>query len=252
MFIRTREEALGAVAGLLELSDRSQQLLQSTVLILSCLDVEPRRILSEAQALLIDDGLDARRRRRRAFLERLEAPPVLLQDPEDGPLFHAAAASLDALELCGLIRDVFPELRAERWQLARVLLDGEAELRGRLVAALRGRGRSEAVRLERLAVESLLAARRPGWADRAGTLRAACLNVLRGSGLSADETLHEDAERLFEIVATSDDRAGELLSALDERRTEVAARQIVRLHETMEAVRSLPDVPGAGDASQAA
>lgn len=251
MFIRTREEALQAVADLLDLTDLPQQLLQSTVLILSCLDVEPRRILAEAQALLIADGIDGRRRRRRAFLQRLEAPPVLLENPEDDRLFHAAASSLDALELCGLIRDVFPGLRAERWQLARVLLEGEAEVRDRLVSALRGRGRTERIRVERLALETLLAGRRPGWADRAGTLRAACLNVLRGSGLSADETLHEDAERLFEIVAVSDDQADALLSALDGRRPDAAARQIVRLHETVEAVLSLPEVPPA-DASQAA
>jgi hypothetical protein len=242
VYIHTREEAFDAVASILDLADRREQIVQSTVRILSCLDADARAVLVDCQALLIEGGLETLRERRRSALGSLEQIPLIVLDPEGDRLFEAAAEALDALSLAGVVREVFPALRAERWHIARVLLRGEKALRDILAAAIRARGRADEVARLRRDVEALLVARRPSWGDRAGTLRAACLDVLKGAGLAAAESVHEEAERLFEILAVSDERAGEVLLSLDSDRAD-AVRGIVRLHEAVEAVRSLPSGP---------
>jgi hypothetical protein len=251
VYLHTREDALDAVAAILDLDDRREQILQSSVRILACLDPEPRSILADCQALLLEGGLEALRARRRDALASLDRAPLLLADPEGDRLFQAAAGALDALSLAGVVRQIFPDLRAERWQIARALLRGESALRDVLSAAIRARGRADELARRRREAESLIASRRPSWGDRAGTLRAACLDVLKGAGLAAAETLHPEAERLFEVLAASDERAGDLLLSLDADPAD-AVRSIVRLHEAVEAVRSLPFPAGPPDAAEAA
>jgi hypothetical protein len=239
VYIHTREDALDAVASILDLPDRRDQILQSTVRIMSCLEAEARGILADCQALLIEGGLETLKARRRGALQALEQIPLIVLDPEGDRLFEAAAGAFDALSLAGIVREVFPGLRAERWQIARVLLRRESALRGILSDAIRARGQAEDLARLQRDVEFLISARRPAWGDRAGTLRAACLDVLKGAGLAAAENLHEDAERLFEVLAVSDEQAGGILLALDSEPAD-AVRSIVRLHEAVEAVRSLP------------
>ncbi len=238
MYIRTREDAFAAVAGILDLPDRAAQIVRSSVAIMLCLDAEPRELLGDCQALLIDDGLEALGRKRREALDSLEPLPLVVADPESDRLFEAAARALDALSLTKAVRQVLPEVRAERWLLARALLRDEARLRESLGAAIRGRADRDARTLARRAVEQAVAAARPAWIDRAGSLRAACLDVLKGAGL---DSLHEEAELLFEIFALSDERACELLESTPAQR----AQRVGRLHETLEAVRSLRAEPAA-------
>ena len=52
MYIRTREEALSAVAEILDLPQRRDQIVQSTVKIMLCLEAEPRSFLGDCQALI--------------------------------------------------------------------------------------------------------------------------------------------------------------------------------------------------------
>lgn len=220
MYIRTREDALGAVAEILDQPDRRRQIVQSTVAIMRCLDADPRRLMTDCQALLLEDGLDTLRQRRRDLQPALD------------PLFEAAAGGLDALELTEVIRQVFPELRAERWVLARALLRGESTLREALAAAIRARGRQEERSRARKDVETALHSARPAWIDRAGSLRAACLSALRNR---ADvEVLHQEADLLFELVAVSDERAEPILA--DPR---TAAERVAELHAALGAVRAL-------------
>src|SRR5688572_6547586 len=83
MYIRTKEEALDAVAEVLDLPERRDQIIQSTVKIMLCLDAEPRAFMGDCQALLIEGGLDAMRSKRRELLDSLENLPVAIMDAEE-------------------------------------------------------------------------------------------------------------------------------------------------------------------------
>jgi hypothetical protein len=239
MYIRHQTDALDALAQILALPERRQQIVQCTIKIMLCLDAEPRSLLADCQALLIEDGLEALRLRRREALEHQESIPVVILDPEGDRLFEAAATGLDALRLTEVVRRVFPDLRHERWIVARALLAHEAEIRAQLSAAIRARGQDDVLRCARAAVDSIVSAGRPEWIDRAGSLRAACVDVLRGAQLTDPDELHTDADLLFELFGLSDERAGALFEAFD-RNPEEAVRQIARLYEALDAVRSLP------------
>ena len=238
MYIRHQADALDALAQILDLPERRQQIVQCTIKIMLCLDAEPRTLLTDCQALLIEDGLDALRRRRHDVLEHHESIPILILDPEGDRLFEAAGAALDALRLTEVVRQVLPELRHERWILARALLSHEAEIRAQLSAAIKARGQGDVLRCARASVESILAGSRPSWNDRAGTLRAACVDVLKGARLCDPADLHEEADHLFELLALSDERAAGVLVALDQD-PEDAVRQIGRLYEALDAVRMI-------------
>src|SRR3982751_1715043 len=134
MYIRHQGDALHALAQILDLPERRQQIVQCTIKIMLCLDAEPRALLTDCQALLIEDGLEALRRKRRDVLEHHEAIPILILDPEGDRLFEAAATALDALRLTEVVRQVFPDLRHERWIVARALLEHETDIRAQLAA----------------------------------------------------------------------------------------------------------------------
>lgn len=238
MYIRHQGDALDALAQILDLPERRQQIVQCTIKIMLCLDAEPRTLLTDCQALLIEDGLDALRRRRRDALEHQESIPVVILDPEGDRLFEAAAGSLDALRLTDVVRQVFPDLRHERWIVARALLSHESEIRAQLSAAIKARGQGDVLRCARASVESILAGSHPSWNDRAGTVRAACVDVLKGAQLCDPSDIHEEADLLFELFAVSDDRAAALLVALDQDPAD-AVRQVGRFYEALDAVRSL-------------
>src|SRR6185295_17805603 len=238
MYIRHQGDALDALAQILSLSERRRQIMQCTIKIMLCLDAEPRALLTDCQALLIEDGLDALRRRRRDVLEHQETVPILILDPEGDRLFEAAATALDSLRLTDVVRQVFPDLRAERWVVARALLAHEADIRAQLSAAIKGRGQADVVRCARASVDSILAGSHPSWNDRAGSLRAACVDVLKCARLADPDNLHQDADLLFELFAVSDDRAATLLVALDQD-PEDAVRQVAKLYEALDAVRTL-------------
>lgn len=244
MYIRHQIDALDALAEILGLAERRQQIVQCTIKIMLCLDAEPRTLLTDCQALLIEGGLEALRRKRRDVLEHQDAIPIVILDPEGDRLFEAAATAQDALRLTQVVRQVFPDLRHERWIVARGLLAHEAEIRSQLSAAIRARGQGDVLRCSRASVESILGGCRPAWQDRAGTLRAACLDVLKGAQLADPDSLHEEADLLFELFAISDERVAALLAALD-RDPEDAVRQIARLYEALDAVRSLAASPPA-------
>src|SRR5947209_2391076 len=156
MYIRHQGDALDALAQILDLPERRQQIVQSTIKIMLCLDAEPRALLTDCQALIIEDGLDALRRRRREVLEHQESIPIIILDPEGDRLFEAAATALDALRLTEVVRQVFPDLRHERWIVARALLAHEADLQAQLAAAIKARGQRDVLRCARGSVDSIL------------------------------------------------------------------------------------------------
>jgi len=251
VYIRTREEALAAVADILDLPDRRAQIIQSSIAIMTCLDCDPRDFLVDCQALLIEDGLEALRARREEVLETAEPMPLVVLDPEGDRQFRDTASALDALRLSSVVRDVFSDLRHERWMVARALLRREAEVRSRLSEAIRSRGNLEEFRRARRAVDEIVGAERPSWADRAGTLRAACLVVLRADPSLDPDSLHQEAEELFEVFAADDARARALLEAVD-RGPHESVLQVLQLREVVAALRALPAEAPADDLSKAA
>jgi hypothetical protein len=214
MYIRSRDEALQYLAEILDIPDRREQIMQSTICTLLCLEVEPRLLLTDCQTFLIEGGLESLRARRRGIIESREVPIAMLDRLEDAR-FEEVASALDALHFTELVRQVFPDLRADRWQIARALLLYESGLRAQLIAAVKARGNPVLVKASRDAVEGMIVALRPAWGDRLGAIRTACLETMKKmNGIEADR-LHEEAERLFELFAVSDRRAPELLEAID-------------------------------------
>jgi len=238
MYIRHQGDAIDALAQILDLPERRQQIVQCTIKIMLCLDAEPRAFLSDCQALLLSGGLDALRRKRQESLHAQDTVPILILDPEGDRLFEAVASGLDALRLTDVVRQVFPDVRHERWVIGRGLLTQEAEIQAQLAAAIRARGEKDVLRCARGSVDSILASLHPAWADRAGTLRAACFDVLKGARLTDPDRLHEDTDLLFELFALSDERAQGLLDAID-RHPDDAVLQVTKLYEALDAVRSL-------------
>ena len=243
MYIRTREEALESLAEILDLPDRREQIIQSTVRIMLCLEVEPRLLLADCQALLLEGGLDALAARRRDLVEAAEDLPIGVLDPAEDHLFEEVAAALDALRFTEAVRQVFPGLRADRWQIARAILLHEPVIREQMTAAIRSHAdparRDEALR----AVETMISDLRPAWGDRLGAIRGACLDALKD--LDAD-VRHEEAEVLFELFVTSDERAPRLLEAIDSASVQDTAEQITHLRDLAAVARSLQGPPSAG------
>lgn len=242
MYIRTKDEALENLAEILEIPERRDQIIQSTIRIMLCLDVEARLLLSDCQALLIEGGLEALRARRRDAVEAAEDLPVAVLDPVEDRLFEDVASALDALRFSQVVRQVFPALRADRWQIARALLLFESGVREQISEAVRGRGDPGREASARDAVEGMIAALRPAWSDRVGALRGACLAALKAALDVDPDRIHEEAELIFELFATSDERAPELLAALDTDAAR-AAEQIAHMREMAAAARALQNEP---------
>jgi len=248
MYIRTREDAIENLAQILDLPDRRDQIIQSTVRIMLCLEVEPRLFLADCQALLIEGGLDALRSRRRLLVEAAENLPIAFVDESEDRLFEEVASALDALRFVEAVRQVFPGLRADRWQIARLILLYESGVREQMADAVRAHGDAGRADKGRDALETMIAALRPVWSDRLGAIRSACLETLKSvAGVDADQ-LHEEAETLFELFAMSNDRAPELLDAIDAQDATSAAAQITHLRELAAAAKALqappPPTPG--------
>src|SRR5579859_5023044 len=140
MYIRTREDAIENLAQILELPDRRDQIIQSTVRIMLCLEVEPRLFLADCQALLIEGGLDALRERRRLLVEAAENLTIGFIDDSEDRLFEDVASALDALRFVEVVRQVFPGLHADRWQVARLILLYESGVREQINEAVRSHG----------------------------------------------------------------------------------------------------------------
>src|SRR5438128_287751 len=147
MYIRTREEAVENLADILALPDRRDQIIQSTIRIMLCLEVEPRLFLADCQALLIEGGLENLRERRRLAVEAAENVTIGILDDTEDRLFEEVASALDALRFAGAVRQVFPAIHADRWQIGRAILLYESGIREQMAEAVRGH--AEPARIDR-------------------------------------------------------------------------------------------------------
>jgi len=235
-FLRSLDEAIDAVAAILELPTQRERLIQCTIRIMTCLHAEAREFLSDSQALLIEGGLEAMARKRREMIEALdEESAIVVLNPEEDGLFDAVGTALDALRLSEVAYRVFPELRrgCEPWLVARTLRSNELRFEEIVSQGIRRRG-GESYRQAQQALERLIATARPPWSHRAQEIRDACRSLF-DSDPTLTQTPVSEAEALFSVIAVDDDRVMEMLSAIGQGPE--AARDLAR--RAFEALTSL-------------
>jgi len=184
MYVRNKAEALDAVASVLALHERRQQIVQLTVRIAMCLDAEARSFLADCQAGLIEGGLESMRKRRHELLaaHQEEAPEaiVIVDDTED-QLLEQVGVALDALRLSGIVLQVFPAIKEKHaaWEVARTFLAAEEEVRQVMVEAVRAHGSGDSKVYEhcRKEMERRISAVTPTWMAVVPTIGAACAEI---------------------------------------------------------------------------
>lgn len=183
-YIRSKAEALDAVAAVLALPERRQQIVQLTVRVAMCLDPAARSFLADCQAGLIEGGLEYMRKRRHDQLaaQQQEAPEaIVIVDSSEDQLLEQVGMALDALRLSEIVRQAFPMTRERHagWEIARAFLADEEELRKVVIEAVRahGAGNSVVYERDRAEIERRIVAVTPSWMASLPTLQAACEEV---------------------------------------------------------------------------
>jgi hypothetical protein len=238
-YLKTLDEAIDAVAGILELPEQRDRIIQCTIRIMMCVNPEPREFLADSQALLIEGGLEALAKKRREMIESLEEETAVAVLTEEDGLFDSVGSAIDALRLSDVAFRVFPALRRglEPWRVARALRRDERKFDEFLTLGIRRRG-GEGYLQAQQALEKLVSSERPSWFEESARLREACRAFFDGSG--ASETPVSDSELLFSLFAVDDERASEMLAAL-EQGAEPARDLARRTFECLNALRELQD-----------
>jgi hypothetical protein len=187
IYVRNKAEALDAVASVLALPERRQQIVQLTVRIAMCLDAEARAFLADCQAGLIEGGLESMRKRRHELLaaHQEEAPEaIVIVDNSEDQLLEQVGVALDALRLSEIVRQVFPAIRERHaaWEVARTFLADEQEVRKVMVDAVRAHGSGDSKEYERCRAEMdrRIGTVTPTWMVVLPTIEAACEEVATG------------------------------------------------------------------------
>src|SRR5262245_9751417 len=151
IYIRSKAEALDAVAAVLALPERRQQIVQITVRVAMCLDAEARTFLADCQAGLIEGGLEYMRKRRHELLGAMDQQEgheaIIIVDSSEDQLLEQVGVAMDALRISGIARQVFPDVRENHgtWEIARALLADEQPVRQLLIDAVRAHGSGNTV-----------------------------------------------------------------------------------------------------------
>jgi len=181
IYIRNKAEALDAVASVLALPERRQQIVQLTVRVAMCLDPSARSFLADCQAGLIEGGLEFMRKRRQEQLaaQQQEAPEaIVIVDSSEDQLLEQVGLALDALRLSEIVRQAFPIIRERHagWEIARAFLADEEGLRKVVIEAVRahGAGNSLVYEQDRAEIERRIVSATPSWGAALPTLEAAC------------------------------------------------------------------------------
>lgn len=232
MYIRNREEALDALSAVLELPERRDQIIQLTIKVALCLDPDARRFLADAQAGLIEGGLEQMRKKRR---EMLEAAPqaseegreaIILVDSSQDQLLEAVGSAMDALRLAGIIAQVFPALSRQHasWEVGRALVGQEKSIQQAARQALKLRKSDDTQEFDSLQkqVQEQTLAARPSWFETAGDLRQAVTRAMSGAGAPSPNT-STDPDLIFNIVALDDTRAQLVLDLSKNNPAELAS-----------------------------
>jgi len=215
IYVRNKAEALDAVASVLALPERRQQIVQLTVRIAMCLDSEARSFLADCQAGLIESGLESMRKRRHELLaaHQEEAPEaIVILDSTEDQLLEQVGMALDTLRLSEIVRQVFPAIREKHaaWEVARTFLAAEEEVRKVMVEAVRAHGSGDSKTYERCRaeMERRIGAATPTWMATLPTLEAACAEVAPGD------------PHLLASIAVDDMRADLVVDLLAHKREE--------------------------------
>lgn len=215
MYIRNKAEALDAVASILALPERRQQIVQLTVRVAMCLDHESRSFLSDCQAGLVEGGLEYMRKRRQEMLAAAQedAPEaIVIVDSNEDQLLEQVGMALDALRLSEIVRQAVPAVRERHagWEIARAFLAAEEEMRAVVIEAVRahGAGNSATYERNRAEIERRIVAAGPVWMPQLPTLQAACDEVAAGD------------PHLLAAVAVDDMRAKLVVDLLANNRAE--------------------------------
>ena len=181
IYIRNKAEALDAVASVLALPERRQQIVQLTVRVAMCLDPDARVFLADCQAGLIEGGLEFMRKRRQELLaaRQEEAPEaIVIVDSSEDQLLEQVGMALDALRLSEIVRQAFPPVREAHagWEIARAILAEEEKMREIMIEGVRahGAGNSPAYEKARAEIEKRIASAAPAWKEDLLLLQKAC------------------------------------------------------------------------------
>lgn len=232
IYIRNKAEALDAVASVLALPERRQQIVQLTVRVAMCLDSEARAFLADCQAGLVEGGLEYMRKRRHEMLaaHQEEAPEaIVIVDSSEDQLLEQVGVALDALRLAEIVRQAFPAVRERHagWEIARAFIADEEELRKVVIEAVRahGAGNSVVYERDRADIERRIVSAGPAWMAELPTLQKAC-----------DEVAPQDPH-LLAAIAIDDMRAKLVVDLLASNRDEAleylrtVKTRIDQLHE---------------------
>ena len=213
MYIRSRDEAMGAMAAILELPGRPQQIVDATVKIALCLDPDARAFMVDVQEAILSGGLEALRRRREEALAKLTETKIRRRAPgidvQKDTLLSEVGTALDLLRMARILADVFPGVAARHpnWELARFVHENQSYTREVVEAGLRRRGKPEHAVLEKKLLERI-EEKKPWWPEWAESIRQACIHYMKEL-TKRSEALPSanDPELLFSFIAMSEERA---------------------------------------------
>jgi len=217
MYIRSKSEAMDAMGAILELPGRTAQIIQATVKLALCLDLEARIFMIDVQAALIEGGLEALRKRREAAIAHLTDTKILRRAPgidvKKDALLAQIGAEIDLLKMVKLLSDVFPAaaIRHPQWELGRFIHEHQGFVREAIEAGLRRRGKPEHAALEAKLVAKI-EEKKPWWPEWADSIKEACVHYVHT--LSKEGEVHpgaNDPETLFYLIAMKEERARDVL-----------------------------------------
>src|SRR5262245_10998461 len=179
MFIRTKDEAMGALTEILDLPERREQIVQSTVKVAVCMTVETRRFMLDVQAGILSGGLDGLRAQRVKALAQLRETQVRRRAPgvdvKTDTLLHSIGGALDLLKMVGILYETLPGVKERRpnWEVARFIHQNASYVRDIIEAGIRRRGKPEHAALEKKLLERI-EEKKPWWPEWADSIRQAC------------------------------------------------------------------------------
>jgi hypothetical protein len=217
MYIRSKAEAMDAMGAILELPERPAQIIQATVKIALCLDMEARIFMVDVQAALIEGGLEGLKKRREAALAHLTDTKIRRRAPgidvKKDVLLDEVGAAIDLLKMVKILAEVFPAAgqRHPQWELARFIHENQGYVREAVEAGLRRRGKPEHATLEAKVIAKI-EEKKPWWPEWADSIKQACGHYVHT--LAKEGEVHpgaNDPETLFYVIAMSEERAREVL-----------------------------------------
>lgn len=244
MYIRNREEALDALSDVLALPERREQIIRITVKVALCLDADARKFLADAQAGLIDGGLEAMRRKRQAMLEAVQeegGEAIVIIDSSRDQLLEVVGQSMDALRLSEIILQVFPEIAKthQKWEVARAVVGEEQSIQEAVIAAVKERsgGNTEVINKMQQHVVEKLQATKPSWHESAASLKAAVEEFTAEAGQGE---VPVDPELLFHVIATHEDSARLVIDLLGSNKLEARA-YVIEVRTRIEQLQALEE-----------